>query len=573
MKKTIRILIPIFLAAAILLCTAWYLFVYDRDFTRDVLVSCARYCEQQGDHNTAAWFYNAAYAQSGNNDAVAIELARQYKASGNYTKAEYTLSNAIIDGGGLDLYIELCKTYVEQDKLLDAQQFLNGITNEQVKSQLDQMRPKTPAVSHEPGTYNQYISIAVEAEQGTLYVTTDGSYPSTSQSPYTQPLELVNGENIIRAVSVADNGLISQLAVYSYTIVGIVEPVQFSDAAIEAELRSLLGIPGDTIVYTDDLWNIAEFTVPVNAQSYDDLAYLIRLKKLTVNQGIASEMDILSELRSLESLTVTETALSQDAISYISAMTALTELTLDSCGITNISDFNMLSDLAVLDLSNNTVRNIEAISAMTKLQVLDLSHNALEELSALKDLTTLKFLDVSHNSLTSLADISNLTGLTQLNAGNNSITDLGQIELLSSLTKLTLEFNFLTDVSPLSGCTGLSELDISDNSLTSISVLNTLTELTYLDFSHNQVTELPQFPTDCALVTIDGSHNKLSSLDALAGLEHLNIVKMNYNEKIKSVEKLAECPMLIEVNIYGTSVSDVSALTYQSIVVKYDPTQ
>ena len=68
MKKVLRIIIPIFLVIAIFLCTAWYLSVYDRPFTRDVLLSIARYSEDQGNHSTAAWFYKLAYAQSGNSD-------------------------------------------------------------------------------------------------------------------------------------------------------------------------------------------------------------------------------------------------------------------------------------------------------------------------------------------------------------------------------------------------------------------------------------------------------------------------------------------------------------------------
>jgi Leucine-rich repeat (LRR) protein len=85
------------------------------------------------------------------------------------------------------------------------------------------------------------------------------------------------------------------------------------------------------------------------------------------------------------------------------------------------------------------------------------------------------------------------------------------------------------------------------------------------------VTELPKWAKNCALITIDGSYNKLSSLDNLSGLEHLNIIKMDYNEKIKSVSALAKCPMLLEVNVYGTKVTDVKALTSQSIVVNYNP--
>ena len=132
MKKVIRILVPVLLVVAIIFCTTWYLLVYDRPITRDILLKIARFNDNHGNHNSAAWFYNLAYSQAGDNDAVAIELAEQYKAVGNFTKAEFTLSNAIADGGGVDLYIALCKTYVQQDKLLDAVTMLDNITNEQI---------------------------------------------------------------------------------------------------------------------------------------------------------------------------------------------------------------------------------------------------------------------------------------------------------------------------------------------------------------------------------------------------------------------------------------------------------
>ena len=128
MKRAIRILIPICIAIAILFCMAWYLMIYDRDFTRDVLLSSARFFENQGNHAISVWLYDLAYNQAEHNDDVAIELAQQYISSGNYSRAEYTLSNAIADGGGIDLYIELCRIYVEQDKLLDAVNMLANIT-------------------------------------------------------------------------------------------------------------------------------------------------------------------------------------------------------------------------------------------------------------------------------------------------------------------------------------------------------------------------------------------------------------------------------------------------------------
>ncbi|MBQ3492220.1 MAG: hypothetical protein IJA74_06715, partial [Oscillospiraceae bacterium] len=98
MKRAIRVIIPVVLAIVILVCTAWYLFVYDKALTRDILLNTARHFDKNGNHTVATWFYNQAYNQADDNDDVAIELADQYVSDGNYTKAEYTLSKAIADG-------------------------------------------------------------------------------------------------------------------------------------------------------------------------------------------------------------------------------------------------------------------------------------------------------------------------------------------------------------------------------------------------------------------------------------------------------------------------------------------
>jgi Leucine-rich repeat (LRR) protein len=128
------------------------------------------------------------------------------------------------------------------------------------------------------------------------------------------------------------------------------------------------------------------------------------------------------------------------------------------------------------------------------------------------------------------------------------------------------------DISVLSDSTTLVELNISNNEVSDITKLSGLVRLTRFDFSHNQVTKLPQWSVDCALVTIDGSYNSLRSLDELVGLKYLNNIFMDYNRNITSVNKLASCPNLIQVNVYGTKVKDVSELEKQSILVKYNPT-
>ena len=95
MKKTLKFLVPLALGLLIIDSIIWYLFIYDRDFTRDTLLPQARYHDIGGNSRLSSWFYDAAYNFSGHDENVAIELANQYKHDGNYTKAEYTLTSAI----------------------------------------------------------------------------------------------------------------------------------------------------------------------------------------------------------------------------------------------------------------------------------------------------------------------------------------------------------------------------------------------------------------------------------------------------------------------------------------------
>lgn len=573
MKKTIRIMLPIILSLTIILCVVWYLFVYDREFTRDVLLTCARFSEEQGHHSTAALFYDLAYSHSGDNDSVAIELADQYKASNNYTKAEYTLANAISDGGGTELYIALCKTYVEQDKLLDAVNMLNNIANAEVKAEIDALRPAAPAVDLTPGFYSTYISVNLHTDSGTLYATTNGEYPSATDLPYSEPLSLVEGENTVLALSVSDNGLVSPLSTFGYTIGGIIEEVAFTDPAIETSVRSILGIEADDLLFTNDLWSITEFTVPTDASSYSDLKYLSFLETLTIENGKSDELYYIAALEHLSSLQISDTTVSDDNLIMISELPKLTELALRNCNISSIEPLTPAVNLISLDLSNNTIRNLKALSSMSSLQELILKHNAVTDPSALSTLSALTKLDVSYNSLTSLAPISGLSNLTWLDASSNLIASADKLEKLTGLMYLSLANNKIADISNLAVCTTLTELDVSNNQISDILSLASLNGLIYFNFSHNQVAALPEWSDECALVTIDGSNNLLENIDILGNMEALNNVFMDYNAELASVEALANCPVLIQVNVYGTKVTEVDSLTKQSVIVHYNPVQ
>lgn len=571
MKKALKILVPLLLVVATLISIGWYLLVYDRDFTRDVLVSQARKNEEKGNYDLATWFYDLAYAYSDQDQDVAIELAEQYKSIGNYTKAEYTLSNAIADGGNAELYIALCKTYVEQDKLLDAVTMLDSISDTAIKAELDARRPAAPVATPESGFYSQYITVTVESTAGTLYVTTNGVYPSTAMPPYSEPITLPAGETTIYALSVAEDGLVSPLTVTGYTIGGVIEPVEFADRSIENALREQLGVGADTTVYTNDLWTITEFTVPEDAKTMKDLARLPYLTSLTIAGQDLEDLKFLSALTDLQALSLTDCDFPSDDLSIVASLPKLTDLTLADCSLSTIADLEGAKNLVTLDLSGNTVRNLEAISGMADLQELNLQHNAVTGLTALSGLNTLHTLDLSYNSITDISPLADCAGLRVLDVSQNQLTALAAVQELTALEQLNAAHNNLTDVAVLSNCTTLTKLDISNNAITDITALSALTAMTDFNFSHNTVTAIPAWPAECALIKIDGSYNQLENIDSLGDLHNLNHIMMDYN-LLTNIDALANCHLLMSVNVYGNEIESVDALLERSIVVNFDPT-
>lgn len=571
MKRTIKRLLPIFLSLVIILSTVWYLFSYDRSFTQDMLVSVARYFERQGNHNIATWLYQQAYLHSGNDDTIVIELANRFEETGNYTQAEVVLSNAISEGGSVDLYIALCKTYVKQDKLMDAANMLDSITNPEIKKELDALRPSAPVANPAPGFYNQYITVNIESNMpGKLFVADDGDFPSVKDI-YSGGITLRGGENSIYTIAVGENGLVSEPAFFGYTIGGVVEEITVSDPVLDALYREQLGVSADAQLMSSDLWKITSLTIPEGVEDYSSLSQLSYLEKLVLVDVSFENLQMIAPLTQLKTLTIRGCTLSANDVSIIGSLPNLAELTLADCSLSSIAGLANAKSLTTLDLSSNAIRDLSPLSFMDTLTTLDVSHNAVTNLSALSALQQLTSLDVSYNSLSSIAPLATCSSLSILVANNNQISEIPLFNNPAALTVLTLSNNNLTNVDILTKYPSLLGLSISYNQLTDISALGELKLLTSIDFSHNNVSVIPTWSKDSVMVVVDGSHNRITSVAPLKGLPYLNQVILDYNN-ISNINPLAECHMLVQVDVYGNPVKNVSKLTDQSIIVNYDPT-
>ena len=434
MKKTLRVILPLLLILTIIVSSAWYLLVYDPDFTRDTILMTAREFDKDGHHKISAFLYDLAYLQSKGGDEVAIELAEHYKSIGNYTKAEYTLSSAISDGGTVELYIALCKTYVEQDKILDAVNMLANIKDSEIKAQIDALRPPMPKFDPAPGFYSQYITISVTSENSHLFINANGEYPSVYADEEraealikyiqngtvssddtldysTQASTLPQGETTIYAVSIGENSLVSELAIQGYTIGGVIEEIKLENPELDSHIRTLLNFNAGRVIYSNDLWSITELEFPTYSSVFSDLKHFPYLQKLTISNCADADLSALSNLKELKSLSITGAELGQDNLKTIGTLQTLESLTLQNCSLSTISPLEGLTSLTYLDLSKNTLRNISVISGFSKLQELHMRENALTDLEALSSLTDLKVIDVPLNSVQSIKPLLNISGL------------------------------------------------------------------------------------------------------------------------------------------------------------------
>lgn len=570
MKRTLKRFLPIILTLVIICSIVWYFLVYDRGLTQDILLGSARFFEKEGNHSIATWLYKRAYENSGNDPAVIIELAERFKRIGNYTQAEVVLSNAIKDNATPELFIALSKTYVEQDKLMDAVEMLDNITNPEIKAQLDDMRPSVPTANPVPGYYTEYLDVTIEGADGhTLYVSTNADYPSV-HSAYTDGITLVGGENTIQAIAVSKDGLVSTPANFSYIVGGVIEEVTISDSTLDGYIRELLSKGPTDKIFSDELWSIKELTLPEGVINISSLSRFTYLENLIMEKPQSGDLAPLSYLTQLNSLMISGCPLSAENLAIIGKLPNLQNLTLRDCSLSNISGLSNASGLVSVDLSNNAINDLSPLSFLNEITTLNLSHNALTNISPLSALENLTGLDVSYNSLTSLVPLAACPKLTALTATNNQIAEIPVFDNPQVLQSLFLANNNLTSLDTLTNYTALVSLNLAHNEITNVSPLAELAQLVYVDISYNNITTLPSWSKSCALVEINAAHNKITSVSPLKGLMKLNKVNLDYN-KITSVNSLAECRMLVEVSIYGNKVWDVSKLTEMSVIVRYNP--
>ncbi|MBF0170696.1 MAG: hypothetical protein HQK87_06365 [Nitrospinae bacterium] len=176
--------------------------------------------------------------------------------------------------------------------------------------------------------------------------------------------------------------------------------------------------------------------------NWTDLTNLSGLKILELDYNNIANEGAIPALPNLKTLWAYSTV---NDISFVSGMTGLDDLYLETDDSTVITDISFL----------NNMPNLTSLALVNLPNVVDFT--------ALASTTNLTYLEIGTSNFSDASLLAGLSALTVLQVSYNRIVDVTPLASLTGLTELYLTGNQIVDVSPLAGLTGLSFLGLVNN--------------------------------------------------------------------------------------------------------------
>lgn len=532
-------------------------------------------------------------------------LADIYIQNGKYSEAETLLSRSIeLSPRNVDSYLEYIKVLALQGKFDYVFSFIDNISSSYMLMKVQEKLPSVPSVSPSPGNYDSEIKIEISTDESCkVYYTTDGSVPNFESNVYDgNPIVLSKNSMTLRAVSVNENGYISNEFNSVFSVYNSNTEYKFADPKVEALIRAMINKPKGAVLY-GDLEAITAFSnataetsaVEGQIKTLEDLSAIPNLTTVIIrNETGISDFSSLSLLTNVKSLDLTGCKIGSKALTEISSMSWLENLVLDKNSVSDTEPISKLIKLKTLSLSDNSIKDITALSGLSNLTELTLSKNFIQDISPISSMTRLKTLNLSDNLITSVSPISELTSLKEVNLSGNQISSVEALRRLTTFTTLNLSDNTVSNISALSGMSSLVNLNISSNSVSSLSALSELKNLTTLNVGGNKASDFDTLTgtnikyltasnmnlNDAALAkiaklsklqTLDVRNNQIVDVSPLTALASLTTLTVSGNYP-KNLSVLASCKKLSTVNCANTTVSDadIYALKNKGITVITD---
>ncbi|MGN0166748.1 MAG: chitobiase/beta-hexosaminidase C-terminal domain-containing protein [Acetatifactor sp.] len=187
-------------------------------------VSKAIECTSSGAYEKAIACYNRALALDEGNIELQFSLAEVYLLKNNKIEYEYLLRNITGNENAsleqLDrAYGKLIAIYRARGDYKTINELLMNSNNEQILTTYQNYIARMPEFSVKEGYYTSIQILKLSAlGTGKIYYTTDGSEPDENSEQYTAPIILEDGDYLIKAVFINDNGIVSEVSTKEYHI-------------------------------------------------------------------------------------------------------------------------------------------------------------------------------------------------------------------------------------------------------------------------------------------------------------------------------------------------------------------
>ena len=285
--------------------------------------------------------------------------------------------------------------------------------------------------------------------------------------------------------------------------------------------------------------------------------------------------------------------------------------------VTNISSLssfapNIKASIKYMYLNNNNLNSIEALKDFSNIEeIYVLCNSNLTSLTGLENHTSIKYILAQYTGIVDLIGLSgcsnintgiftktnlqSLDGLSssslnQIDAENSKVTDISALNDNTSITYLQLENNSsLQDISSIKNCSNINNLYLAGNTLLDETVLSSLEfqniikncgtnysldgkyGLLFLnqervDLSNSNLTdeqlELLRGKENIKGIKLTGNASLSNSKieDILSTLKNLECISLVNLSQVSSINFVKELNNLVELDLRGTAVSDLSIL-------------
>lgn len=340
------------------------------------------------------------------------------------------------------------------------------------------------------------------------------------------------------------------------------------------------------------------------------LQNLSQLRELNLSGTSIQRLDQIASLKKLRILNVDGTQISN--FKPVAAIDSLETLYASNTGLASLAPFQNLKKIAKIfcDQTNITAKEATEFSKLNP-QVL-IIYDTRDLNTWWNDLPTawqsVFRKKISANEILSNEDLARITLIDSLDlGGNTSIKNISPVQRLQKITKLVLNQTDIHDLSPIKNLTMINYLDISETEVSDLSPLTHLNELQVLIANKTKVENLEPLYDLGKLKMVQADHTYIHDIIARDFLErnsncliiyktiHLNRWWKNLDvnwkkafqsqltdttsspknlhilverEKlqiqdipVKDLTALSEFVRLHELQLSGTSVSDISFLT------------